>query len=313
MQTPCVNLTTKLTIKSVPPDITSILVSKIQNVRDAICWVLSVMVQPTIVHNQPVTVIDFGSRCLKGWVGVSIASGVPIGLERQNHELRKAAEAIEAAKAHVPPSLESPPENDSSDSDGGEEIPEANPTITVQPAPETQENSLAEKYELAELSISTSGLDLPDVSLFTMENWIQDVVKIESPVHLDEVARRIATAVGVSQIDNPIRKKVKTAARQAMRSGSVQIREGFLYWTEQEEVTVRDRGGLPKASRKLELIAPEEIETAIKQVVSAAFGMGRVELTRRVCWFFGFKPASAKMRQEVDRVVERLIEEGQLI
>ena len=227
--------------------------------------------------------------------------------KRQNHELRKAAEAIEAAKVHVPPSLESPPENDSPDSDEGEEIPEANPTITVQPAPETQENSLAEKYELAELSISTSGLDLPDVSSFTMANWIQDVVKIESPVHLDEVARRIATAVGVS------RKKVKTAARQATRSGSVQIGGEFLYWTEQRKVTVRDRSELPKASRKLELIAPEEIETAIKQVVSAAFGMGRDELTRGVCWLFGFKPASAKMRQEVDRVVERLIEEGQLI
>ena len=224
-----------------------------------------------------------------------------------DRELRGAAEAIEAARAHVPPLLESPPESDILDSNGSEGVPEPDPTIIVHPSPEPQENSLTEKYELAELSISTSGLDLPDVSSFTMANWIQDVVKIESPVHLDEVARRIATAVGVS------RKKVKTAARQAMRSGSVQIGGEFLYWTEQRKVTVRDRSELPKASRKLELIAPEEIETAIKQVVSAAFGMGRGELTRGVCWLFGFKPASAKMRQEVDRVVERLIEEGQLI
>ena len=223
-----------------------------------------------------------------------------------DRELRRAAEAIEAAEVHAPPS-ESPPGNNSPDSDEGEKVPEANPTITVQPAPETQENSLAEKYELAELSISTSGLDLPDVSSFTMANWIQDVVKIESPVHLDEVARCIATAVGVS------RKKVKTAARQATRSGSVQIGGEFLYWTEQRKVTVRDRSELPKASRKLELIAPEEIETAIKQVVSAAFGMGRDELTRGVCWLFGFKPASAKMRQEIEKVVERLIEDKQLI
>ena len=233
--------------------------------------------------------------------------------KRQNHELRKAAEAIEAAKVHVPPSLESPPENDSSDSDGGEEIPEANPTITVQPAPETQENSLAEKYELAELSISTDGLHLHEVPSSTMANWIQGVVKIESPVHLDEVARRIATAVGVGKRGSRIRNKVQTAAKQAARSGSVQIKEQFLYWTQQEEVTVRDREGLPDALRKIEFIAPEEIEAAVKQVVLTAFGIGREDLAPEVPKLFGIKRATANIQQGVDKVVERLIKDGQLI
>ena len=65
------------------------------------------------------------------------------------------------------------------------------------------------------------------------------LLKLKSPVHLNEVARRITTAVGVSRIGNRIRNKVKTAARQATRSGGVQIRGEFLYWTEQGEVTVR--------------------------------------------------------------------------
>ena len=233
--------------------------------------------------------------------------------KRQSHELRRAAEAIEAAKVHVPPSLESPPENDNPDSDEGEEIPEANPTITVQPAPKTQENSLAEKYELAELSISTDGLHLHEVPSSTMASWIQSVVKIESPVHLDEVARRIATAVGVGKRGRLIRNKVQTAAKQAARSDSVQIRGQFLYWTEQEEVTVRDREGLPDALRKIELIASEEMEVAIKQAISGAFGIERDDLSREVCKLFGIKRATANIQQGVDKVVERLIKEGQLI
>ena len=104
-----------------------------------------------------------------------------------------------------------------------------------------------------------------------MANWIQRVVEIESPVHLDEVAKRIVTTAGVSRIGNRIRNAVKTAARQAARSESVQIRGEFLYWTTQEQATVRDRDDLPNASRKLELIAPEEMEAAIKQVVSERF------------------------------------------
>ena len=221
-----------------------------------------------------------------------------------DRELRKSAEAIEAAKVHVPPS-ESPPENNSPDSNEDEAGSESEPDM---PAPPRKPL----KYKLAEPIISTNGRDLRAVPSPTMANWVQRVVEIESPVHLDEVARRITTAVGISQITNH-QNAVKTAAGQAARSNSVQIRGKFLYCAKQGEVTVRDRSELPNASRKLELIAPEEIEAAIKQVVSDAFGIDRGELVREVCWLLGFKPASAKMRQGVDKVVEGLIERGQLI
>ena len=233
--------------------------------------------------------------------------------KRQSHELRKAAEAIEAAKVHVPPSSETSPENDLPDSNGGEEESETDSPITVQPAVEPEENSVTEEYKLAELFISTNGLDLHEVSSFTMANWIQSVVRVESPVHLDEVARRIATAVDVGRIGNRIQNSVKTAATQAAHSGSVQIKGQFLYWTEQGEITVRDRSELPNTSRKLELIAPEEIKVAIKQIVLNAVGIEREELVREVCRLFGFRSVSGDMRQGVERVVEELIENEQLI
>ena len=230
-----------------------------------------------------------------------------------DRELGKVAEAIEAAKVHVSPSPETPPENDIPDSNGGTKVPEVDPSIPVHPAPEPQKNPLTEEYKLAELYIFTNGLDLHAVSSSTMADWIQSVVKIESPVHLDEVARRIATAAGVRRIGSRIQNKVKIAVRQAARSDRVQIKEKFLYWTKWRKVTVRNRSGLPNASRKLELIAPEEIETAIKQIVSDAFGIEREELAREVCRLFGFRSVSEDMRQGVERVVEVLIEDGQLI
>ena len=233
--------------------------------------------------------------------------------KRQSHELRKAAEAIEAAKVHVPPLPEIPSKNDNPDSNEGEKVPEANPAPTVQPTPETQEKSRAEKYKIAELFILTNGLDLHAVPLVTMADWIQSVVKIESPVHFDEVARRIANAAGVRRVGNRIQNKVKTAASQAARSDRVQIKGKFLYWTKWHKITVRDRSELPNASRKIDLIAPEEIEVAIKQIVSDAFGIEREDLAREVCRLFGFRSVSGDMRQGVERVAEVLIEDGQLI
>ena len=66
--------------------------------------------------------------------------------------LTRVVEAIEAARVHVPPS-ESPPENDTPDSDEGEAGSESEPDMLVTPRKPL-------KYKLAELIISTNGLDL---------------------------------------------------------------------------------------------------------------------------------------------------------
>ena len=230
-----------------------------------------------------------------------------------DREIGKAVEAIEAAKVHVPPSPEPAPERYLPDSNGVEQVPEPNPDITIHPVPEPQKGFSTEKYKLAKMFVSTGGVHLHEVMLPKMANWIQNIVKIESPVHLDEVARRIATAVGVGRVGSRIQDTVKTAARQAARSDSVEIKGKFLYWTEQRKITVRDREGLPDALRRIELIAPEEIEAAIKQVVSDAFGIEREDLALEAPKLFGIKRATANIRQEVDKVVERLIKDKQLI
>ena len=236
-----------------------------------------------------------------------------------DHELRKAAEAIEAAKVHVPaPPPVAPPKTDIRDANTKEEKRKTKPDPDP-PKPQPQKNAATEKYRVAELVISTDGRDLHAVPSYKMANWIQRVVEIESPVHLDEVAKRIVTAVGVGRIGTRIRTAVKTAAKQATRSNGIKIKGDFLYWKAQEHVTVRDRSDLPNASRKLELIAPEEMEAAIKQVVSDAFGIERDDLAREVCKLFGFKSATENMQRQVNKVVdgmvkgERLIEQGDTI
>lgn len=229
-----------------------------------------------------------------------------------DRELRKAAEAIEAAKTHIPSDHNDSPENNTQGSYGSEEETEIEVDTTVQPTPEPKTNSLTEKYKLAELAISTNGRDLHAVPINTMASWIRRVVKIESPVHLSEVAKRIGNAVQVKKIGKRIQGAIKNAAMQAARSKNIEIQGEFLYWREQEDVPVRDRSELPNTSRKLELIAPQEIQTAVKQLVSDAFGIEQDDLAREVCKLFGFKTVSANMRQKVNQIVNEMIEHGHL-
>ena len=226
-------------------------------------------------------------------------------------ELRKAVEAVEAAKAHIT----SPPadvhQNNTPDSNEGEGESELNVEATVDLTPES--NSLTEKYKTAELIISTDGHPLHVVPSDITADWIQRVVEVESPIHLDEVARRIASAVDIKRIGSRIQNAIKTAAKRTVRSKNIQIRGEFLYWTEQGRITVRDRSELPNVSRKLELIAPEEIEMAIKQIVSSAFGIEQNDLPQETCRLFGFKKVNADMRGKTEAVMNKMIERGDLV
>ena len=229
-----------------------------------------------------------------------------------DRELRKTAEAIEAAKTYTPSPDNINTENDERNSDEGQGEPVTKNDTAPPPTSEPKTKSLSEKYRLAELIISTNERYLHKVPLNTMVNWIQRVVEIESPVHLDEVAKRIGSAVGVKKIGNRIRSTIQAAATQAARYKNIEMRGKFLYWTEQKNIPIRDRSQLPNASRKLELIAPEEIQAAIKQLVVDAFGIEQDDLAREVCKLFGFKTASANMRQHVNRVINWMIKHEHL-
>ena len=86
-----------------------------------------------------------------------------------DRELRKAAEAIEAAKTHIPAAHNGSPENNTQGSYDSEEETEIEVDTTIQPTPEPKTNSLTEKYRLTELIISTNGRDLHAVPSHVMQ------------------------------------------------------------------------------------------------------------------------------------------------
>ncbi len=234
-----------------------------------------------------------------------------------DRELKKAAEAIEAAKAHIPFPIGKTPETNNHDSNEDKDESETEVDATGDPIPEPKPNSLAEKYKLAELSISTNGLDLHAVPYDSMMDWIQRVVEVESPVHINVVAKRIANAAGFKKVGNRIQDAVKFAATQGAQSESIQIKETslyetFLYWTGQKNITVRDRSELPYTSRKFKLIAPEEIQEAIKLIVSESCGIEQDDLPRATCRLFGFKKVNWDMQDEIEGIIYKMIERGEL-
>lgn len=222
-----------------------------------------------------------------------------------DRELRRTVEAIEAAKAATP--TEKPSASSSSHFE--------NP-IKRQKDSFSATSTPTEPYELAKLNVHhriKHTYELHEVPRSKLVKWIEQILATEAPVHIDEVMRRIGDAYGVSRLGRRIRASIKDATIYAVQSGVVQKRGDFLWekGVKSPEI-IRDRADLPNTSRKLDLIAPEEIVLAVETIVKNAFGMQRDDIPSAVCNAFGFGRTSVDMKQQVEITIDEMIDEGRL-
>jgi hypothetical protein len=155
--------------------------------------------------------------------------------------------------------------------------------------------------------------ELHEVDLDDMAGWVSEIVRIESPVHLDDVVRRIAEVGGVSRAGRRIRERVEAGCRRAVKQGRARRAGDFFWLPEMEEAPMRDRSDLPDSSKKPERIAPEEIEKAVEKVVSESFGMRKEDIPPSVLkLLLGFKRTTKGASATIMEVVERMIGEGKL-
>ncbi len=151
------------------------------------------------------------------------------------------------------------------------------------------------------------GWDLHLVSRNKLVEWIEEVVRVESPVHILDVASRVANAAGVGRVGSRIRQAVEQAAGLAELLGVVRLRGDFLWHKDMEVPPVRNRSQLPAASRQIERIAPEELSEAIVLAVKGNVAINREEAIVEACRLLGFGRTSEAIRQHVDRTVDSLV------
>ena len=75
---------------------------------------------------------------------------------------------------------------------------------------------------------------------------------------------------------------------------------------------VRDRSGLPAASRKLEMVSDEEMAEAICVVVGRSYGIARDQTPARAAKLLGFSRTTQAIKDRSDSVTNGLLSEGRL-
>ena len=140
------------------------------------------------------------------------------------------------------------------------------------------------------------------------------IVEVESPIHVQELSRRVTEAAYISRTGSRIRAVIEAAIGSAVRRGKVRREGDFLWHPAMRDAPLRDRSGLPDASKKLEFVAPEEVEAAIAKAVDDSYGMDREEVPAAVLrLLLGFRRTTESAQRRVARVLDDMIDRGRLI
>lgn len=162
-----------------------------------------------------------------------------------------------------------------------------------------EESESYEKYVTVILGSEIAFQELHTYPSGKLGNWIAEVVKIESPVHFEEMARRIAEANGISKIGSRVRASITDAALYAVNNGLL-IRKGdFLWHPESDTAAIRDRSLLNPNSRKLAYIAPEEMNLAIARVVENSIAIQPESAVQLIAKIFGYSRVTEDMRNSI--------------
>jgi very-short-patch-repair endonuclease len=147
-------------------------------------------------------------------------------------------------------------------------------------------------------------------SFGNLASWISDVVKVEGPVHFDEVARRMVDAAGVSKVGSRIKYTLTQACRYGEQTGLMKLKGDFLWNNGMDVPIIRDRSQLPPASRRLQYIAPEEVQLAIVQVVTDAIAVSEDSAVNLASKLFGFSRVTEEMKQMLLEAIAKAVQEG---
>lgn len=168
-------------------------------------------------------------------------------------------------------------------------------------------------YELATVPADIADLEIHQHSIGRLAIWIEEIVKVENPVHFDEVARRMIEAADITRVGSRIREALMKAVKYAEGNKWIRVSEDFLWHREMKEPRLRDRSNLPPAAKKLKYIAPEEMILAIEKVVRSAIAIQPEAVVPIVTRIFGFARVTEDMKAEIRIMINRAIQQKNII
>lgn len=186
---------------------------------------------------------------------------------------------------------------------------------------QTDDEDQSNEYELADFVVDVSN-EPHLTSVSKLASYIYQIIDMESPIHIDEIATRIRMLWGLKKAGNRIRDAVSVAVSACIKLCNSNFAQGKsegiysrliskvdnFYYIKDREVKVRNRANVGSPSlKKPDMISPLEIETAISQIVRDNFGATEDEVITAVSRQLGFLATSQVLKERIQGSIKSMI------
>ncbi|RFM29493.1 DUF3320 domain-containing protein [Deminuibacter soli] len=192
-------------------------------------------------------------------------------------------------------------------------IKEDTPPATINREAADEQEEGAAPYQLATVPAEIAQQEFHQHPLPVLAGWLEEVVRVESPVHMEEAARRLVEAAGLARMGTRMKEHFQQAVQLSAQSKRIVTRDGFLWHIEMAVPVVRDRSALPAVSRRLAYIAPEEMSLAIQESVADAIAIQPEAAALVVARRLGFVRITDDVRKGIQDAVEQCIAGGVIV
>lgn len=207
-------------------------------------------------------------------------------------QLRRVLEFARAASASSAPEAPEP-----------ELEPEQDWLTSEPPAPEAPELPWGmARYQAADWR------DAPGGRGAGLEACLKYVISIEQPIHIELLQRRLAGFFGNEKVTASARRAIDEALMR-LDGREVERAQGFVYL--KPRPPIRARTPAPDAApRRIEHIAPEEIESCMCGIIAGTFGITREALLSETVRALGYDRAGARITAALDAAYARILSSG---
>lgn len=155
--------------------------------------------------------------------------------------------------------------------------------------------------------------ELHETPLGILSEMVEQIVEVESPIHLSEVITRLRTAWGLQRAGARIEAVVNRAVNLVCNKGNI-LQDGQFLVHQNSKIILRNRQHVQSSGlRKSEMLPPQEIAVGIVQVVKNNLGATEDEIIMSLSRSLGFKATSGTLRKVISEVIEQLLFKGAIL
>jgi hypothetical protein len=139
-----------------------------------------------------------------------------------------------------------------------------------------------------------------EVPVYQLTQLVEQIVQLESPVHEDEIARRVTKAFGLEKAGS----RIQSATIAALRASRNLVHADEIWSTPNSTIQVRDRSNVKSKNLANASMLPQmEIVAALKLAVEQSVRIHSDELIQATSRMFGFQRCGPDLKDAIQQAL----------